>query len=45
MDELPHFRKAMRQMIVLKVPQIPAPGYMEQVAEALSAVLARTVTA
>ncbi|WP_051829917.1 MULTISPECIES: DegT/DnrJ/EryC1/StrS family aminotransferase [Streptomyces] len=43
MDELPNFRKAMRQMIVLKVPQIPAPDYMEQVAEALAAVLVRTL--
>ncbi|MFH8387174.1 DegT/DnrJ/EryC1/StrS family aminotransferase [Kitasatospora sp. NPDC018058] len=43
MDELPNFRKAMRQMIVLKVPQIAAPNYMEQVAEALAAVLVRTV--
>ncbi|MFG2916402.1 DegT/DnrJ/EryC1/StrS family aminotransferase [Kitasatospora sp. NPDC048298] len=43
MDELPNFHKAMRQMIVLKVPQIPAPDYMEQVAEALATVLVRTV--
>ncbi|MEU6974111.1 DegT/DnrJ/EryC1/StrS family aminotransferase [Kitasatospora aureofaciens] len=44
-DELPNFHKAMRQMIVLKVPQILAQDYMEQVAEALTAVLVRTLTA
>lgn len=42
-DELPNFHQAMRQMIILKVPQIPAPNYMEQVAQALATVLARTV--
>ncbi|BAJ29286.1 MULTISPECIES: DegT/DnrJ/EryC1/StrS family aminotransferase [Kitasatospora] len=42
-EELPNFHKAMRQMIVLKVPQILAPDYMEQVAEALAAVLVRTL--
>ncbi len=43
MDELPNFHTAMRQMIVLKVPQILAPDYMEQVAGALATVLIRTV--
>lgn len=42
-DELPNFHKAMRQMIVLKVPQILAPDYMEQVGETLAAVLVRTL--
>ncbi|MGW3227292.1 DegT/DnrJ/EryC1/StrS family aminotransferase [Kitasatospora sp. NPDC001095] len=42
-DALPNYYKALRQMIVLKVPQIPAPDYMEQVAEALATVLSRTV--
>ncbi|KJK56024.1 DegT/DnrJ/EryC1/StrS family aminotransferase [Saccharothrix sp. ST-888] len=42
-DELPNYYKALRQMIVLKVPQIPAADYMEQVAEALAVVLMRTV--
>lgn len=42
-DELPNYYKAMRQMILLKVPQIPASDYMEQVAEALAAVVVRTV--
>ncbi|MFG2841678.1 DegT/DnrJ/EryC1/StrS family aminotransferase [Kitasatospora sp. NPDC048296] len=42
-EELPNYHKAMRQMIVLKVPQILAPDYMEQVAEALAGVLGRTV--
>ncbi|WP_053644124.1 DegT/DnrJ/EryC1/StrS family aminotransferase [Streptomyces sp. XY431] len=42
-EELPNFHKAMRQMIILKVPQIPAPDYMEQVGEALAAVLVRTL--
>ncbi|MFJ2862696.1 DegT/DnrJ/EryC1/StrS family aminotransferase [Kitasatospora sp. NPDC087314] len=42
-DALPNYYKALRQMIVMKVPQIPAPDYMEQVAEALATVLSRTL--
>ncbi|GAA2790003.1 DegT/DnrJ/EryC1/StrS family aminotransferase [Kitasatospora sp. CM 4170] len=42
-DALPNYYKALRQMIVLKVPQVPASDYMEQVAEALATVLARAV--
>lgn len=42
-DSLPNYYKALRQMIVMKVPQVPAADYMEQVAQALAAVLARTV--
>ncbi|WP_329581957.1 DegT/DnrJ/EryC1/StrS family aminotransferase [Kitasatospora sp. NBC_01250] len=42
-ESLPNYYKALRQMIVLKVPQIPAEDYMQQVAQTLAAVLARTV--
>ena len=42
-EELPNYHKALRQMIIMKVPQVPAPDYMEQVAQALAAVLGRTV--
>lgn len=44
-EALPNYNKAMQQMLVLKVPQIIAPDYMEQVAKAFTAVLERTVTA
>lgn len=40
-DTLPNYGKAMRQMLVLKVPQIIAPDYMEQVAKAFTAGLDR----
>lgn len=40
-DTLPNYGKAKRQMLVLKVPQIIAPDYMEQVANAFTAVLDR----
>jgi len=42
-EELPNYNKALRQMIVMKVPQVPAPDYMEQVAQALIGALSRTV--
>lgn len=42
-DELPNYYRALRQTVVLKVPQIPATDYMEQIAEALATVLIRTL--
>lgn len=42
-EELPNFYDATRQMLVLKLPQIPAPDYMEQVARTLTAVLDQPV--
>ncbi|GIG63170.1 hypothetical protein Lfu02_75420 [Longispora fulva] len=38
--EFPHYYAARRQMLVLKIPSVPADDYMVQVADAIAAVLA-----
>ncbi len=37
--DLPHYDRLRRQLLVLKIPDVPAPDYMEQVGHALAAVL------
>lgn len=41
-DSLPAYQHLRRQMLVLKIPDLPAAAYMEQVGDALVAVLDRT---
>lgn len=42
--DLPHYDRLRRQLLVLKIPDILAPDYMEQVGHALAAVLLRFPT-
>lgn len=41
-DSLPGYQRLRRQMLVVKIPDVPATAYMEQVGHALTAVLDRT---